>query len=390
MSNALDDNLYKIFAVEAFENLDSFEDALMKLESEGLQAAVVQEAFRMIHNIKGSAAMVGLTGVSELAHAMEDKLDQIRKGQLGLDSDLANVLFNGIARLRDLIKTPELTDDPEINAQSKALIAILRGEAPAKPQPQTAVAPEQPVSKPAIIDDGFSWDRRDIIHIVVEINNDVVFKDVKAYLVKTNLLEIGTVARISPPLDMEDSSDAAVFNFLVLSTADPDTIREKVERATEIKRVAIVPVTSSELNAVKSIYDKESDGQESGSGVSALRKWGDSTFSVIVHRVSEMTNVIKFIGEMDGDGVVTLMDLFQESPSLLGNIILDFSKLNYINSLGLGFLIRLYKNVQEKEGRIQILAPTSNIKKLLDNTKISSLIPVIATVNESVTSRIRG
>jgi len=42
----------------------------------------MQEIFRAAHTIKGSSAIVGHHRMSELAHAMENVLDKMRKGLL--------------------------------------------------------------------------------------------------------------------------------------------------------------------------------------------------------------------------------------------------------------------------------------------------------------------
>jgi chemotaxis protein histidine kinase CheA len=59
--------------------------------------------FLAAHTIKGGAAMMRLTQVELLAHALEDLLSKIRDEQRVVDADMADLLFQAIDRLRALI-----------------------------------------------------------------------------------------------------------------------------------------------------------------------------------------------------------------------------------------------------------------------------------------------
>jgi two-component system chemotaxis sensor kinase CheA len=61
-----------IFAREAEEHLQSLRQGLMAIETQGATPEIVHELLRSAHTIKGSAMMVGLAQIGELAHHMED------------------------------------------------------------------------------------------------------------------------------------------------------------------------------------------------------------------------------------------------------------------------------------------------------------------------------
>jgi chemotaxis protein histidine kinase CheA len=91
------------FQLEAGEKLDLIASQLLQLERDSSNPQPVREMFLAAHTIKGGAAMLRLTCVEALAHALEDLLSKIRDQQRAVDAATADVLFQAIDRLRALI-----------------------------------------------------------------------------------------------------------------------------------------------------------------------------------------------------------------------------------------------------------------------------------------------
>ena len=66
------------FMFETSDLLEKLDDILMRTEQDELGADDVGEIFRIMHTVKGSAAMMGLQNMSVLAHALEDLFSLIR------------------------------------------------------------------------------------------------------------------------------------------------------------------------------------------------------------------------------------------------------------------------------------------------------------------------
>ena len=92
----------ELFVTEAEENIANLENGLLKLEREG-DAALVAELFRYAHTLKGSAGAAGLTEMSQLAHAMENLLDEVRNGRRKVTSDLVDTLLECVDMLREMV-----------------------------------------------------------------------------------------------------------------------------------------------------------------------------------------------------------------------------------------------------------------------------------------------
>jgi chemotaxis protein histidine kinase CheA len=91
------------FQLEAGEKLDAIATQLLRLERDATNPQPIREMFLAAHTIKGGAAMMRLTDVEALAHALEDLLNSIRDQERTLDGTTADLLFQAIDRLRGLI-----------------------------------------------------------------------------------------------------------------------------------------------------------------------------------------------------------------------------------------------------------------------------------------------
>jgi anti-sigma B factor antagonist len=69
-----------------------------------------------------------------------------------------------------------------------------------------------------------------------------------------------------------------------------------------------------------------------------------------------------------------------------GNLkfVIDFSQLNYLNSNGLGILIKLLTKIRNKGGELSGFALNDKIKKLLLITKLNQLFIINETLEDSI------
>jgi two-component system chemotaxis sensor kinase CheA len=73
------DPMLEMFLFETTQLIEQLEELLLEIEKSGqLSSTAVHEIFRIMHTIKGSAAMMDFHELSRLSHALEDLFDQIR------------------------------------------------------------------------------------------------------------------------------------------------------------------------------------------------------------------------------------------------------------------------------------------------------------------------
>jgi two-component system, chemotaxis family, sensor kinase CheA len=107
-----------LFLQEADEQLQLLDEDIVRLEKESGNPELMQEIFRAAHTIKGSSAMIGHQRLSDLAHAMENVLDNVRKKQLSVNPKIIDALLHGLDEMRLLRKELINPTAPETDIES--------------------------------------------------------------------------------------------------------------------------------------------------------------------------------------------------------------------------------------------------------------------------------
>jgi len=69
-------------------------------------------------------------------------------------------------------------------------------------------------------------------------------------------------------------------------------------------------------------------------------------------------------------------------------VVVDMQHVSYIDSSGLWALFEGHKKAAQKSGKLVLLSPTKDVKRVLDITKMSSKIQVFAEEKEAITQLI--
>ena len=121
-----DDNK-ELFIEEARELLAKMEAALLSLEKEPGNGELINEVFRALHTIKGSGAMFGFDGMSAFAHGFENMFDDMRKGSVGVSSDIIGLSLRSLDCLSAWLDDGEAHESQaSIERELEAIKATLR------------------------------------------------------------------------------------------------------------------------------------------------------------------------------------------------------------------------------------------------------------------------
>ena len=88
-----DPELIATFRAEVEERLASLQAGLLQLEASRQPRQAIAGLFRDAHTVKGSARILGLDGVLQLAHTCEDLLGALRDGRFAISGSLVNLLL---------------------------------------------------------------------------------------------------------------------------------------------------------------------------------------------------------------------------------------------------------------------------------------------------------
>ncbi|MBN2039827.1 MAG: chemotaxis protein CheA [Spirochaetes bacterium] len=89
------EGLKDIFRNEAREILECLEPDIIKLEEES-DPEVINRIFRSVHTIKGSSGMAGMNEISQFTHKLENLMENVRSGKLGISDKLIDILLKSI------------------------------------------------------------------------------------------------------------------------------------------------------------------------------------------------------------------------------------------------------------------------------------------------------
>jgi len=93
MAWADDPELLATFCTEVQDRLASLSEGLLRLESEGAPRSLLDGLFRDAHTVKGSARMLGLDPVVEMAHRAEDLLGAVRDNKVAVGQAIIDLLL---------------------------------------------------------------------------------------------------------------------------------------------------------------------------------------------------------------------------------------------------------------------------------------------------------
>lgn len=95
---------------------------------------LVNSVFRGVHTLKGIAGMFGFHDLGEVAHGLEDLLDQLRLGKVDLSQDVLDVLFEGVEVLQRLLASAPDAPPPDLGQFHRKVKGQVGGAPPA-PEP---------------------------------------------------------------------------------------------------------------------------------------------------------------------------------------------------------------------------------------------------------------
>lgn len=143
---ANDPELVATFRQEVEDRLSSLCDGLLKLESQPPSRQLLEALARDAHTVKGSAKMLGLDDVVEVAHRSEDLLGAIRDARFAARKDLVDLLLAGAEGIRRGLPGAERPAGPgDLAALVAALDQALAGVDPVTVPKLSAVDDEPDV-----------------------------------------------------------------------------------------------------------------------------------------------------------------------------------------------------------------------------------------------------
>ncbi|MFH6984280.1 chemotaxis protein CheA [Marinoscillum luteum] len=141
----------ELFLIEAKDQIEELDKLFVELEKDQSNQDAIDGIFRITHTLKGNAMGLGLDGVSELSHAMEDVMIAIRNKQITLSKKLFEILFRANDKLTQVVRALETNQKVSYLGIKTSLSIFLKNEldkgAPAAPKEEEIDHQEEETTK---------------------------------------------------------------------------------------------------------------------------------------------------------------------------------------------------------------------------------------------------
>lgn len=304
-------DFYQTFFDEADELLADMEQHLLDLVPEAPDSEQLNAIFRAAHSIKGGAGTFGFTILQETTHLMENLLDEARRGEMQLNTDIINLFLETKDIMQEQLDAYKSSAEPDaasfeyICNELRQLALEAKGEASAPAVPAAKLSVVDAVAEPATAPDAPAGKLRVVLSRLKE--NEV------------NLLEeeLGNLATLSNVVKGKDSLAAtldggigqddivAVLCFVI--EADQiafETEAAAVEAPAPAENTPAVVAAAPALKAVPKETAAPARGEKP-----AARSSESTSIRVAVEKVDQLINLV-------GELVITQSMLAQRSNEL--------------------------------------------------------------------------
>ena len=252
----------EIFLDESNEHLQTLSDQLIILEKEPDNSDTINEIFRAAHSLKGMAGTMGYKRMQNLTHDMENVFSEVRNGNMEVNSNLVDVLFQCLDALETYVDNiretqDEGTDDNEPIIKALNAFIASEGKGNAAPAAKKEEAPAATASAAPADDKDMplaDFEKNAVnealkknLHVYkikVSVDENCILKAARAFLVFKNLEGHGDIIKAEPSVqDIEDEKFDFDFSIIVVTEEKYDNIIALIKNVSEIKDAAGQEIT---------------------------------------------------------------------------------------------------------------------------------------------------
>ncbi|MDE7246905.1 MAG: chemotaxis protein CheA, partial [Lachnospiraceae bacterium] len=245
----------EIFLDETNEHLQSLNTQILALEQDPENMDTINEIFRAAHSLKGMAGTMGYKRMQTLTHDMENVFSEVRNGNIKVNADMIDVLFQCLDALEEYNTTIRESSDEGTNDNS-ALIKRLNdimngGGAPAAKEEAPAAKPaEAPAgegssfqniklneNQQSVLSEAIK-EGKNVLGLTVKVQESCILKAARAFLVFKAIEETSEIIVSDPSSqDIEDEKFDLTFSLIIVSDAELDEILTAARAVSEIEEV---------------------------------------------------------------------------------------------------------------------------------------------------------
>lgn len=289
-------DFYQTFFDEADELLADMEQHLLVLQPEAPDAEQLNAIFRAAHSIKGGAGTFGFSVLQETTHLMENLLDEARRGEMQLNTDIINLFLETKDIMQEQLDAYKQSQEPDAASFDYICQALRQLALEAKDETPSAVTRLSVVAKSEPQDEQSRSEspRRIILSRLKAGEVDLLEEELGHLTTLTDVVKGADSLSAILPGDIAEDDITAVLCFVI--EADQITF-ETVEVSPKISTPPVLKLAAEQAPTGRVEREKTTRSSES------------TSIRVAVEKVDQLINLV-------GELVITQSMLAQRSSEL--------------------------------------------------------------------------
>ncbi|EII4822822.1 chemotaxis protein CheA [Escherichia coli] len=289
-------DFYQTFFDEADELLADMEQHLLVLQPEAPDAEQLNAIFRAAHSIKGGAGTFGFSVLQETTHLMENLLDEARRGEMQLNTDIINLFLETKDIMQEQLDAYKQSQEPDADSFDYICQALRQLALEAKGEMPSAVARLSVVTKSEPQDEQSRCQspRRIILSCLKAGEVDLLEEELGHLTTLTDVVKGADSLSAILPGDIAEDDITAVLCFVI--EADQITF-ETVEVSPKTSPPPVLKLAAEQAPTGRVEREKTTRSSES------------TSIRVAVEKVDQLINLV-------GELVITQSMLAQRSSEL--------------------------------------------------------------------------
>ena len=264
MDNGMD-NMLEMYLFETNTLLEQLDEILLDAENaDSFSVDQINEIFRIMHTVKGSAAMMQFNSIMTVAHRIEDMFFVIRE-QGVIEEQYSKTLFNLMFKASDFLKSQislvedgntELDSCDSIVFEIETLLAQFKGEAPPQASPESETSKANNSQEP-------SKNEKDLIHVFFDQSSGM--ESLRAIMLVKNINEVCESDVLTVPENLEANTENTQFiiehglKIIAHSGTDLAHALEVVRQDINVETYEVIEATNEESAGEVATPEENSD-----------------------------------------------------------------------------------------------------------------------------------
>jgi two-component system, chemotaxis family, sensor kinase CheA len=237
----------ELFQAEAGEYMQVLNKCLLNLEKDPKDREELLESFRVVHSLKGMAGTMGYKHVTDIAHGLENFMEDFKTGEREPCPDILDMLFEAVDLLQLSLEHPEESPSEDMEKWDTLLLKMKNFKELGEAQPVT-----ENTENAELADLSIGVMDREILRqalekgqkpcrVQINLRKDTMMKAVRVYMIFKALEELGDVILSLPSQQEleEENFDDAFEVILAPGENDLKVIQEKIMQISDVEEVSV-------------------------------------------------------------------------------------------------------------------------------------------------------